>query len=59
MRVIAVANETFDDVAKAARWLRCPARGLRGEVPILLAGTSDGARLVEDELIRIGSGVPV
>ncbi len=55
-RVLAVAGESFGSAAKAGRWLRRPSRVLRGEVPLALVVTSDGARLVEDELTRIASG---
>jgi putative toxin-antitoxin system antitoxin component (TIGR02293 family) len=55
-RVLAVAEASFGSAEKAGRWLRRPSRGLRGEVPLRLVVTTDGARLVEDELTRIASG---
>ncbi len=55
-RILAVAEDSFGTLEKAGRWLRRPSRGLRGDVPMMLLVTSDGARLVEDELIRIASG---
>jgi len=51
-RVLAVAEDSFGSADKAGRWLRRPSRGLRGEVPLALVVTTDGARLVEDELTR-------
>lgn len=55
-RVLAVAGETFGNADKAGRWLRRASSGLRGQVPLMLLATSDGSRLVEDELVRIASG---
>lgn len=55
-RVLAVAEDSFGNADKAGRWLRRPSRVLRGEVPLALVVTTDGARLVEDELTRIASG---
>lgn len=56
-RVAALANETFQDVEKARAWLRRPNRALRGQIPLDLLVTSTGARLVEDLLGRIATGV--
>lgn len=55
-RVLAAAGASFGGSAKAGRWLRRASRGLRGAVPLMLLATSDGARLVEEELVRIASG---
>ena len=56
-RVAAAAAETFQDEEKAARWLRRPNRALGGSVPLDLLVTGEGARLVEDVLVRISHGV--
>jgi len=54
----AIALHTFDDDAEKARtWLRTPNRALSGEIPLDLVGTTPGARLVEDTLLRIAHGV--
>jgi putative toxin-antitoxin system antitoxin component (TIGR02293 family) len=51
-RVFALAMEAFQNAAKAAAWLRRPSRVL-GRVPIDLLDSEPGARLVEEELLRI------
>ena len=56
-RITALANETFGDSAKAARWLRKPARALGGVPPIELLSSGEGARLVEDSLEQIANGI--
>ena len=55
-RTLAYAAECFGSAEKAGRWMRRPRRTLRGQVPLDLLATSDGTRLVEDELTRIASG---
>lgn len=52
-RIFAAAEEAFQNAAKAAAWLRRPSRVLSGRVPLELLATESGARLVEDELLRI------
>jgi putative toxin-antitoxin system antitoxin component (TIGR02293 family) len=54
-RIFALAIEAFQNPAKAAAWLRRPSRVL-GRVPIELLDTESGARLVEDELLRVTWG---
>jgi putative toxin-antitoxin system antitoxin component (TIGR02293 family) len=54
-RIFALAEETFQNPPKAATWLRRPSRVL-GRVPIDLLDSETGARLVEDELLRINWG---
>lgn len=54
-RIFALAIETFQNAGKAATWLRRPSRVL-GRVPIELLDSETGARLVEDELLRINWG---
>lgn len=54
-RIFALAIEAFQNPGKAATWLRRPSRVL-GRVPIDLLESETGARLVEDELLRINWG---
>jgi putative toxin-antitoxin system antitoxin component (TIGR02293 family) len=54
-RIFALAEEAFQNPSKAAAWLRRPSRVL-GRVPIELLESESGARLVEDELLRINWG---
>ena len=56
-RVLAAADETFGDRAKAGTWLRRPTSGLAGERPLDLLDTDEGARAVETLLGRIGHGI--
>jgi putative toxin-antitoxin system antitoxin component (TIGR02293 family) len=56
-RLLALAEETFQSVEKAHLWLRRANRALGGSVPLELARTSHGARLVEHVLGRISHGV--
>jgi putative toxin-antitoxin system antitoxin component (TIGR02293 family) len=56
-RIAALANETFGEQDRAARWLRKPNRGLGGAVPIELLSTGEGARIVEESLIQIAHGI--
>lgn len=54
-RIFAIAIEAFQNPMKAAAWLRRPSRVL-GRIPIDLLDTEAGARLVEEELLRIDWG---
>ncbi len=56
-RIAALANETFGEQEKAARWLRKPNRGLGGAVPLGLLSTGEGARIVEESLFQIAHGI--
>jgi len=56
-RIFAVAEDAFQSTAKAAAWLRKPSRVLGGKVPLELLRTEPGARLVEEELVRIDRDV--
>jgi putative toxin-antitoxin system antitoxin component (TIGR02293 family) len=56
-RVATIAEDTFQNHQKAAVWLRRDNRALGGHKPIELLATSTGARLVEDVLGRIATGV--
>jgi putative toxin-antitoxin system antitoxin component (TIGR02293 family) len=57
VRVMARAEESLGDEAKAARWLRKPNRALAGRRPIDLLESDIGARMVERLLTRIEHGV--
>jgi putative toxin-antitoxin system antitoxin component (TIGR02293 family) len=57
IRVVAIATETLGDPDKASKWLRRPNRALGNRVPLELLVTTTGARLVEDVLGRISTGV--
>jgi putative toxin-antitoxin system antitoxin component (TIGR02293 family) len=56
-RVLAAADETFGDRAKAGTWLRRPTSCLACERPLDLLDTDEGARAVETLLGRIGHGI--
>lgn len=56
-RLVALAEEVFEDRDRAHSWLRQPQRGLGGRVPLELMHTEAGAREVEDLLGRIEYGV--
>lgn len=52
-----LAEATFEDSGKAARWLRRPLMVLGKKAPIELVVTEEGGRLVENILARIAWGV--
>jgi putative toxin-antitoxin system antitoxin component (TIGR02293 family) len=54
-RIFALAIDAFQNPEKAVTWLRRPSRVL-GRRPIDLLDSEAGARLVEDELLRINWG---
>jgi len=56
-RVAELAERTFADDAKAHRWLRKPKRTLGGDAPLTYLASEAGARLVEEMLHRIDSGI--
>jgi putative toxin-antitoxin system antitoxin component (TIGR02293 family) len=56
-RLIATAEDTFGDQAKAAKWLRRPTSALSGERPLDLLDTDEGARAVETLLGQISHGI--
>jgi putative toxin-antitoxin system antitoxin component (TIGR02293 family) len=56
-RVLAIANDTFDDKTKAARWLQTPNRALEGDKPFDRLDTDAGVQSVEEVLGRIAYGV--
>ena len=56
-RVNAVSLEQFGSAEKAGRWLRKPNRALGGRVPLELLATGEGARVVEETIMRIAHGL--
>jgi putative toxin-antitoxin system antitoxin component (TIGR02293 family) len=56
-RIHAVALEQLGSAEKAARWLRKPNRVLDDRFPLDLLATGEGARLVEETLMRIAHGL--
>lgn len=56
LRIQTVAEETFEDKAKANTWLRRPLAALRGETPLDIARTEAGARVVESILAKLAWG---
>jgi len=57
VRMVALAEDTFGDPAKAIIWLSRENRVLEGQAPLTLADTDQGARSVEVLLGRIGHGL--
>ncbi len=57
MRVMEEGMRVFADQNKAQGWLRRPCRALGGKKPIDLLQSETGARLVENELMRIDHGI--
>ena len=51
------AEEVFGDVASFNRWLRKPALGLGGQLPLRFMQTPGGIDLIYDELMRIEHGL--
>jgi len=56
-RLFSIASEVLEDADAAARWLKSPQRGLAGAIPLELARSDVGARLVETLLGRMEHGV--
>jgi putative toxin-antitoxin system antitoxin component (TIGR02293 family) len=57
VRIVALAQETFGDRAKATVWLNRQNRALGGQTPLSLTDTDLGSRSVEVLLGRIGHGI--
>ncbi|WP_159946768.1 antitoxin Xre/MbcA/ParS toxin-binding domain-containing protein [Rhizobium sp. 18065] len=57
LRICEIAERVFDEWQRADGWLREPSLALNGVVPISLLQSETGARLVEDELLRIEHGI--
>ena len=58
-RVHTVAEDTFGSREKANAWLRQPLAELNGDTPHDIAGTEDGARIVEAILAKIAGGAAI
>ena len=56
-RIVAIAEDVFEDKKEALEWLNNPQYGLGGRVPFDLLQTDAGAREVEELLLRIDYGV--
>ena len=56
-RIVALAEQVFEDPDRAHRWLQQPQRGLGNRHPFDLLQNEAGAREVEDLLGRIEYGV--
>ena len=56
-RIAKQANRVFGDSAKAHRWLRKPKHALNGETPVAFLASEEGARKVEEMLVRIDHGM--
>jgi len=56
-RVLALANDTLGDRAKASSWLQTPNRALQGSTPFELLDTDAGVQSVETILGRIAYGI--
>jgi len=56
-RIIALAEDVFEDKDEALEWLKSPQYGLGGRLPFDMLQTDAGAREVEELLIRIDYGV--
>ena len=56
-RIVALAEQVFEDTGRAHSWLRDPQRGLGYRIPLELMRTEVGAREVENLLGRIEYGV--
>ena len=56
VRIQSLAEDTFGDVGKANRWLRRSLAELGGEMPLSVAQTEAGARVIETILGKIAWG---
>lgn len=56
-RILTLADDVFGNPEKATRWLNKPKRSLKGQTPIQLLDTEEGARIVEDLLFAIAHGL--
>ncbi len=56
-RIIALAEDVFEDKDEALEWLKNPQYGLGGRLPFDMLQTDAGSREVEELLIRIDYGV--
>lgn len=56
-RIIALAEDVFEDKEESLEWLKSPQHGLGGHIPFDMLQTDAGAREVEELLIRIDYGI--
>ena len=56
MRLFSLAEECFGEKDKAALWLRRSLHELNGEMPLAVAETEAGARVIETILGKIAWG---
>jgi putative toxin-antitoxin system antitoxin component (TIGR02293 family) len=56
-RIAALAEKVFGDPEKARRWMRKPKLILDGDAPLVYLASEAGARVVEEMLNRIDSGI--
>jgi putative toxin-antitoxin system antitoxin component (TIGR02293 family) len=56
-RVVARAEEVFEDLAAASHWLHSPNAALSGAMPLSLPNAEIGAEVVLETLGRIEHGV--
>ena len=56
-RIIALAEDVFEDRDEALEWLNSPQHGLGGLLPFVMLQTDAGACEVEELLVRIDYGV--
>ncbi|MBI4699449.1 MAG: DUF2384 domain-containing protein [Nitrospirae bacterium] len=56
-RIIALAEDVFEDKAESLEWLKSPQYGLGGRIPFDMLQTDAGTREVEELLVRIDYGV--
>ena len=56
-RIVAMAEDVFEDKNEALEWLNSPQHGLGGRIPFDMLQTDAGAREVEELLLRIDYGV--
>jgi small subunit ribosomal protein S12 len=56
-RIAKLAEKVFGDAEKGRRWLRKPKQSLNGETPLTYLASEVGARVVEEMLIQVDSGM--
>ena len=56
-RITAMAEQVFGEPERAWRWLRKPKRRFDGKTPLEMLGTDAGARLLEEMIVQIDSGM--
>lgn len=56
-RILAFADEIFGNPDKATRWLNKAKRSLKGQTPIQVLDTEEGARIVENLIFSIAHGL--